>query len=129
MMNGFADLVFSGPVVAATPTNLATLGIEIVHHFCGELPGPKPYIKEARMPAGSFLGKHSHLHDHLSVLVSGRARLWTKGVAEEHAGYCSLFMPAGVEHGIEAVTDCIWLCVWATDDTDPATVDETIMKG
>ncbi len=109
----------------ASPENLASLGVDVEHHF-----GGGAYIKATKIPAGTLLGQHKHDdHDHLSVLVSGRARVYEDGVPREVDGYRTLLLKAGVQHDVEAVTDCIWLCVWATDDTDPSTVDSTILKG
>lgn len=101
------------------------LGISIEHHFGGDA-----YIKAVGMQAGQFIGQHAHAHDHLSVLVHGSVRLYVEGQASRVlCGYQTLKIEAGKEHRIEAMTDAMWLCVWGTNDTDPATVDQTILKG
>lgn len=120
----------AGPAVAATlaalsDATLAAYGIGIEHHF-----GGGAYIKATHMLAGQTLGQHAHAHDHLSVLVHGTVRLYVEGQASRVlAGYQTLVVEAHKGHHIEAITDALWLCVWATDDTDPATVDESILKG
>lgn len=113
----------------ATYANLTDAGVAILHHFGGDKPGQKPYIKEARIPAGAHLIQHRHDHDHLAVLVGGSVILTIDDVPHLLTGYQTLLIEAGKMHGIEAVTDTIWLCVWATADTDPATVDTSILKG
>lgn len=123
-MNGF-DLARA---LKATPVALQNFGVDVAHHFCGSA-GWNPYIHEARMPAGCYIGQHTHLFDHLAVLVSGKARVWTAGEATQHEGYVTLPpFKANVEHGIEAITDCIWLCVWATNETTPEAFEAAVVK-
>lgn len=120
----------AGPAVAATlaalsDATLAAYGIGIEHHF-----GGGAYIKATHMHAGQALGQHAHERDHLSVLVHGTVRLHVDDApARVLAGYQTLTVEAGKRHRVEAITDALWLCVWATDDTDPATVDESILRG
>lgn len=111
-------------IVIASPENLAALGIDIEHHFGGGC-----YIKRADMPAGTFLAQHEHPHDHLSVLVSGTVRLKVDNAVVQLTGPQIILVEKGRSHSVEALTDAVWLCVWATDDTDPQTVDQTILKG
>lgn len=108
----------------ATLEHLALVGVEVEHYF-----GGGAYIKSTSIPAGRILGQHVHAHDHLSVLVSGTVRLWIDGVPELHSGYETLLLPAHRLHVVEAITDCIWLCVWAIDKTDPFGVDNAILAG
>jgi dTDP-4-dehydrorhamnose 3,5-epimerase-like enzyme len=35
---------------------------------------------------------------------------------------------AGVSHGIVALEDSVWFCIHATDETDPAKVDEVVIQ-
>lgn len=108
----------------------AQYGVRSEHHFCGDRPGWKPYIKETFIPAGVALPQHVHEgHDHFGVLVSGSVILTENGVARPLIGYQTVLIKAGVEHRVEAVTDTIWLCAWATQDDDPATVDTSLVKG
>lgn len=108
----------------ATPENMAACGVGVQHHF-----GGRAYIKEVHMPAGSFLAQHAHDHDHLSVLVAGTVRLTTDGVGRDVQGYQTLLLEAGKTHGLQALTDVTWLCVWGTDCADAAEVDRVILKG
>lgn len=109
--------------------DLAEQGIHVEHHFCGTEPGPKPYIKETHIPSGMFLGQHMHRHDHLSVLVKGCVRMWIDGLPQDLLAPRVLLLKAGSSHAVEAITDAVWLCVWNTEDTNPETVDQTILKG
>lgn len=99
-------------------------GVGIAHNF-----GAGVYAKEARIPAGIKLGQHVHPHDHLSILAWGSAIVRCEGVETLHTGPACLTIKAGIAHEVEAVTDVIWYCIHATDDTDPETVDSTILIG
>lgn len=100
---------------------LDAAGVGIAHHF-----GGGSYIKETIIPQGASLAQHGHDHDHLSYLVSGEVVVTVDGVARVvHAPAC-LKIEAHKIHGVHAVTDAIWLCVWATECTDPARVDDVL---
>jgi quercetin dioxygenase-like cupin family protein len=107
-----------------TDEHLASSGIAVAHHF-----GGGAYAKETVIPAGAVLTQHVHPHDHLSILASGRARVVAGGHAETHEGPACLTIKAGVHHSVEALTPVVWFCVHATEDTDPATVDISILSG
>jgi quercetin dioxygenase-like cupin family protein len=104
-----------------TDFQLADVGVGIAHHF-----GGGAYIKETRIPCGTELQQHAHEHDHLSYLVSGRVLVTIDGMVWQFDAPQCLVLKAGKFHGVRALTDALWLCVWATDCTDPATVDEAV---
>jgi quercetin dioxygenase-like cupin family protein len=99
-------------------------GVQVAHRF-----GGGTYAKETNIPAGVRLAQHVHPHDHLSILATGRAIVEAGGVRTEHQAPVCLTIAAGVEHAVEALTDVVWFCIHATDDTDPATVDTSILTG
>ena len=95
----------------------------IVHHF-----GAHTYIKETHIDAGTILPKHKHSFDHLSVLVSGSVLLTVDDESRAITGYTTLKIEAGKAHTVSALTDVIWLCIHATDETDPEKVDHVLIK-
>ena len=101
--------------------------VEIVHHF-----GGGTYAKETRIPAGLILSQHVHQHDHLSLLVCGTVRLSIDGevqtmTAEQSRPVC-LTIKAGKEHKVESITDVVWFCIHATDETDPEKIDHVLIE-
>ena len=96
--------------------------VDLQHHFGGGV-----YAKETHIPAGVMLSQHIHPFDHLSILASGRAVVQDGEISQEVAGPACLTIRAGVSHSVTAVTDVVWFCVHATDDTDPQTVDGSIL--
>jgi quercetin dioxygenase-like cupin family protein len=91
---------------------------DIRHHFGGGV-----YIKETHIPAGCVLVQHKHRYDHLTVLVSGLAIV----DGEEKLGPQIFVIPAEQNHGARTITDCVWLCVHATEERDPDKVDEVLI--
>ena len=103
---------------------LAIHGVEVAHHF-----GAGTYAKETHIPAGCVLTQHIHPHDHLSILANGVAGVEAGGMSFSYTAPACLTIRAGVVHSVKAVSDVIWYCIHATDDTDPQTVDTSILIG
>lgn len=100
--------------------NLDNLGI--AHHFGGGV-----YVKETRIPANMSLTQHVHEHDHLSVLVSGEVIVRVDGVLTQYTAPAVLTIAAGKAHEVVSLKDTVWLCIHATDETDPDKVDEVLI--
>jgi len=110
---------------SATPSLHASLvanGVDIVHHFGGGV-----YMKETRIPAGKLLTQHRHKHDHLSILLSGRALLQVNDLETVHEGPCVIRIEAGEEHSVTSLTDIVWFCIHPTNETDPDKVDAEVV--
>jgi quercetin dioxygenase-like cupin family protein len=73
------------------------------------------FVVETIAEAGYMLESHKHTHAHQSVLVSGTAIVTIDGVSEEMVGYRMVTVPADTIHSVEAITDIVWLCLWAGD--------------
>jgi quercetin dioxygenase-like cupin family protein len=85
----------------------------ISHHVGGGV-----YVKETRIPAGVALVQHRHVFDHLAYLVSGRVEVLADDVKTTHEGPHCFTIPAGMHHGVKALTDAVWLCLWPESITD-----------
>lgn len=96
--------------------------MNIAHHF-----GGKVYLKETHIGAGQILVQHKHEYDHLSYLVKGSVEVQVDGVKTAITGPACLTIEAGKHHGVKAMTDTVWLCIHATDCTDPEEVDEVLI--
>lgn len=96
---------------------------EIIHHFNDGL-----YTKEMRVPAGSIVMKHTHQHDHQSVLCTGTAIVVVGEKAHKYTGPVVLNIKGGIEHEVFAETDIVWLCQHVTDITDESEIDEVLIK-
>jgi len=110
-------------------SDLSAIGVTIAHHMPDD--GSGVYIKEPRIPMGVKLPMHSHTFTHKSVLVSGMATVmaWRDGgfVLDTIVGPAISTMKHGTAHDVTAVTDCVWLCIHATDECDHEKIDETLV--
>jgi quercetin dioxygenase-like cupin family protein len=93
-------------------------GIGIEHHFSSGV-----YAKRVDIPAGRVLQQHAHPFDHLSILARGTVLLKSAGHMERVKGPAVLTIPANTLHEVESLTDAVWLCIHATDETDPDKID------
>lgn len=95
-----------------------------VHHFSSGV-----YAKELRIPAGMIGRMHKHQHDHLSVLALGRAWVTIDGARTMYQPGSVITIKAGSYHEVRAIDDIVWLCIHATEETDPAKVDSVLVEG
>jgi quercetin dioxygenase-like cupin family protein len=96
----------------------------ITHHFSDGL-----YAKETRVPAGMALMKHTHDFSHLSILAQGKVAVLVGDEIEIVQAPACIEIKAGLTHGVKAIEDCVWYCIHATNETDPAKVDEVLIEG
>lgn len=96
----------------------------ITHHFSDGL-----YAKETVFEAGTAILKHTHDFSHLSILAKGKVAVLIGEEIEIIDAPACIEIKAGVTHGVKAITDCVWYCIHATDEKDPAKVDEILIKG
>jgi quercetin dioxygenase-like cupin family protein len=96
----------------------------IVHHFSDGL-----YAKEIYVKAGQAILKHTHDFSHLSILARGKVAVLVGDEIQIINAPACLEIKAGVTHGVKAIEDCVWYCIHATDEKDPAKVDNVLIKG
>ena len=105
---------------------LAAMGATVEHYMPDD--GSGVYIKKTSMLTGARLPMHEHTYTHKSVLASGRAVL-RKGVSEiPLAAPAIITIGRGEAHEVEAVTECVWLCIHASNETDSSKIDNTLVS-
>lgn len=96
--------------------------VPVNHHF-----GPGVYIREVTIPAGSMAIGHEQRFDHLNILLTGAVAMYDEaGVKVLKAPLIFVGKP-GRKLGM-AIEDCVWLNVFATDETDVDKLEEMIAK-
>lgn len=95
---------------------------QVRHHF-----GEGVYAKEQHLPAGQFVATHSHAMDHLTILAQGVVTVEVDGEKKEYRAPSCILIKRGAAHHLEAIEDSTWYCVWATDDTDPSSIDRAVI--
>lgn len=84
------------------------------------------FAVETIAQAGYLLESHKHEHSHMSVLVSGTADVTIDGVTERMTGYRLVTIPKNTHHKVVAVTDIVWLCLWAGDIAPRKLAEESL---
>ena len=102
---------------------LEQAGCAITHHFSSGV-----YAKQVDIPEGVTLQQHVHEFDHLSILASGEAIVLREDESIRFRGPVAITIEAGVQHSVVALTDCVWFCIHATDETDPYKIDASVIK-
>jgi len=97
---------------------------QLTHHFSDGL-----YAKEIYVAAGDAILKHTHDFSHLSILAKGKIAVLVGEEIEIVNAPACIEIKAGVTHGVKAIEDCVWYCIHATDEKDPANVDNVLIKG
>lgn len=88
--------------------------IGVAFHFGGGV-----CLKEHKISAGLQLSQHVHKFDHLSYLVSGKAVVDGPFERQMVVGPAAMLIEAGKPHSVRSVSDCVWLCIHASDKIDP----------
>jgi len=94
--------------------------------FGGDEDSGKVFVVETKVDAGYLIESHKHRHAHTSVLVSGTADVTVDGVTTRMTGYKLVTIPKDTTHSIAAVTDVIWLCLWADDQVSNQEAKEAL---
>lgn len=100
------------------------IDLHIKHFFSG-----REYAKQMTLPAGHYAETHEHIYDHISILAQGEVMVTIDGAPQKHLGPTAIVISANCKHRIDAITDSVWFCVHATDETDPEKVDQVLIKG
>lgn len=95
----------------------------LAHHFAGGL-----YAKETAFPSGSILVQHKHNYDHFALLASGSVEVEVDGQRSVLNAPQLITIRAHHHHGVKALSDVVWFCIHATNETDPEHIDEILIE-
>jgi quercetin dioxygenase-like cupin family protein len=95
----------------------------IVHHFCTGI-----YAKQSFIPKGFSAVQHKHTYDHLSVLAQGKVIVTTDEDENVYTAPACILIKKDMHHAVEALEDCTWFCIHATDEDDAEKVDQVLIK-
>jgi len=97
-----------------------------IQFFGGDKDSGDVFVVETKIDAGYFIDSHKHKHAHLSILVSGIANVTINEVTTRMTGYKLITIPKDSVHTVAAVTDVIWLCLWANDQVSSEEAKEAL---
>ena len=96
---------------------------DIKHDFSDGL-----YAKQASFPAGAWIVKHKHDYSHLSILAKGTVLVQVDDEEQIYEAPACIEIKGGKMHAIMALDDAVWFCIHATDEKDPANVDQVLIE-
>ena len=97
---------------------------EAVAHFFSD----GVYAKEIRLPQDHFILQHKHVYDHMSILAEGWVVVKVDDVEVEYHAPACINIAAGKNHEVIAVTDSVWYCIHATEETNSEKVDQVLIR-
>ena len=86
----------------------------IQHYF-----GAGTYIRQAMIPSGYRIKKHTHTYDHFSILASGVVSVLANGVMTAYYAPACIKIDKDVEHEVLALMDSTWFCIHGTTEEIP----------
>jgi quercetin dioxygenase-like cupin family protein len=95
----------------------------IEHHFSDGL-----YAKQMVIPKGYLAATHKHNFSHLSILAQGQVIVRTDSGSKFYLAPACIEIKANEHHTIEALQDCVWYCVHATDEKDEDKIDAVLIS-
>jgi hypothetical protein len=96
--------------------------IPVHHHF-----GPGVYIRQITIPKGALCIGHEQRFDHTNILLSGAVAMYDEGGVRIFQAPMIFTGKPGRKLGA-AIEDCVWLNIFATDETDVNVLEEMIAK-
>lgn len=85
----------------------------------GHLFSPGIYLRTIIMPADTFVVGKLHATEHPNILISGDVTVWTaQDGVHRLQGPKAWVSGAGVKKVLYTHTDCVWMTVHATEETD-----------
>lgn len=95
------------------------LDIPVTNHFSKDV-----YGREITIPADSIVVSKIHKHQSLNILAGGEIIMATEsGVQRLKAPYV-VVSPPGVKRMVYTVTECTWVTVHGTSETDVDKIEE-----
>ena len=96
--------------------------LQIEHYFSGGT-----YAKRMILKGGASISTHKHNFNHMSILAQGTAKVTIDEESQLYFAPAVIEIKAGKAHKIEAIIECHWYCIHATDIADPDLIDEELI--
>jgi len=96
--------------------------IPVHHHF-----GPGIYIREITIPKGTIALGHEQRFAHTNILLTGAVAMYEDGGVKILQAPMIFTGQPGRKIGA-AIEDCVWMNIFATDETDVSKLEEMIVN-
>jgi quercetin dioxygenase-like cupin family protein len=107
----------------AIAERLEPVEIEPVHYFADGL-----YGREITIPAGTVLTGKIHRGEHLNFLMKGDITVWTEDGMKRLQAPAVIVSKPGTKRVGFAHTDTVWVTVHASEETDLAALEATLIE-
>ena len=85
------------------------------------------YMRNMKIPADTVIVGKLHRHDQINILVKGTIIVATENACVELTAPQTLIASGGTKKAAYAITDCEWIELFATKETDPQKIEEEII--
>lgn len=89
------------------------LDLKVTDHFSHGV-----YARELFIPAGTILTGEIHKHSNLNILLTGKIKVSIGDEIELIVAPFIVVSPPGTKRVAETLTDCIWITIHGTFETD-----------
>lgn len=94
----------------------------VQHHF-----GPGLYMREAFLPAGTYIMGHAHKHESMNIMLKGKMAVIVDGEAKVIEG--PYIFTAGPGRKLAyIIEDTVFLNAYATNETDVDALEEMVVE-
>lgn len=105
-------------VIESEMLSLPQVECPVTHHF-----GPGVYIREAFLPAGTYVMGHAHKCEHMNMMIKGKMAVIVNGEAKVIEGpYIFTGQPGRKLAYI--LEDTVFQNIYGTDETDPSVIED-----
>lgn len=114
------DIAVATPLDQIEAMMLAAPQIDcpVQHHF-----GPGIYMREAFLPAGTYVMGHAHKDEHMNIMLKGKMAVIVNGEAKVIEGPYIFTGQPGRKFAY-IIEDTVFVNVYATDETDVEALEE-----
>ncbi len=104
---------------------LPPVTMELIHHFA-----PDVYVRELRIPAGTAFTGKIHKKSHVLILAAGEATLYDQanGGTKRLVAPCVFVSEVGAHRAGFTHSDCVFITVHPTKETDLAKIEEEVIE-
>lgn len=92
---------------------------KVTHHFSKGV-----YARELFIPAGTTLTGKIHKHTNLNIMTQGEMSVSTEDGVQHVKAPFIVVSPPGTKRVAFAHTDCVWITIHGTDETDLAKIEQ-----
>ena len=88
---------------------------------------PGVYLRVITMPAGTVVIGHKHNTEHMNIVLTGKARVYSEGITQEIKAPYIFKSGIGAQKALLILEDMMWATIHPTDETDLQVLEDTLI--